>query len=81
MPSKPLSTAFGKILREHRERCALSQEDLADAADLDRTFVGMLERGQRQPSLESLFRIANALNIAPSTLVARTAAELGNSGI
>ncbi len=76
MPPKPLSIAFGKVLREYRERAALSQEDLADAADLDRTFVGMLERGQRQPSLESLFRIAAALKVAPSTLVARTAAEL-----
>jgi transcriptional regulator with XRE-family HTH domain len=37
----------------------------------------MLERGQRQPTLESLFRIAGALNVAPQTLIARTTAELG----
>ncbi len=36
----------------------------------------MLERGQRQPTLESLFRIAAALKVAPQTLIARTAAEL-----
>lgn len=76
MQSKPLSTAFGKILREYRERAGLSQESLADAAELDRTFIGLLERGQRQPTLESLFRIAAALKVAPQTLVARTAAEL-----
>jgi transcriptional regulator with XRE-family HTH domain len=50
--------------------------NLADAAELDRTFIGMLERGQRQPTLESLFRIAAALKVAPQTLIARTAAEL-----
>jgi transcriptional regulator with XRE-family HTH domain len=76
MPSKPLSVAFGKVLREYRERAALSQESLADAAELDRTFIGMLERGQRQPTLESLFRIAAALEVAPQTLISRTAAEL-----
>lgn len=75
MPLKPLPAAFGIVLREYRERAALSQEALANAADLDRTFIGMLERGQRQPTLESLFRIADALKVAPSTLVARTAAE------
>lgn len=76
MPSKALPAAFGKALREYRERAGLSQENLADAAELDRTFIGMLERGQRQPTLETLFRIANALSVAPQTLIARTAAEL-----
>jgi XRE family transcriptional regulator, regulator of sulfur utilization len=76
MPSKPLSAAFGKVLRECRERAGLSQEALADTAELDRTFIGTLERGQLQPTLETLFRIANALNVAPQTLIARTAAEL-----
>ncbi|MGH8179229.1 MAG: helix-turn-helix domain-containing protein [Steroidobacter sp.] len=61
---------------EYRERAGLSQENLADAAELDRTFIGLLERGQRQPTLETLFRIANALKVAPQTLIARTAAEL-----
>lgn len=75
MPTLSLPAAFGKVLREYRERAGLSQENLANAADLDRTFIGMLERGQRQPTLESLFRIADALKVAPQTLVARTVAE------
>jgi transcriptional regulator with XRE-family HTH domain len=74
MSAGPITIAFGKVLREQRERAGLSQEGLADAADLDRTFIGMLERGKRQPTLESLFRIATALGISASTLVARTAA-------
>jgi len=75
MPTKSVPASFGKVLREYRDRAGLSQEELADAAGLDRTFIGMLERGQRQPTLESLFKIADALQVAPQTLVARTAAE------
>jgi transcriptional regulator with XRE-family HTH domain len=76
MPTKSLPAVFGKILREHRERALLSQEELAGAAELDRSYISMLERGQRQPTLETLFRIAHVLKVAPSTLVAKTAAQL-----
>lgn len=76
MAAKRIPAAFGKVLRELRERADLSQEELADAADLDRTYVSMLERAVRQPTLETLFRIADALEVAPATLVARTSAEL-----
>lgn len=76
MATKSIPAAFGKVLRELRERAKLSQEELADAADLDRTYVSMLERAKRQPTLETLFRIAAALKVAPATIVARTSAEL-----
>ena len=75
MPAKTLQLAFGAVLREYRTRAGFSQEGLADAAGYDRTFIGMLERGQRQPTLETLFKIAEALDVAASTVVARTAAE------
>ena len=71
-----LQEAFGKVLRELRLKAGYSQEALADAAGCDRTFIGMLERGQRQPTLETLFKIANALRVAPAALVARTSSEL-----
>ncbi len=76
MASPTLPAAFGKVLRESRLKAGLSQEGLADLAECDRTFIGMLERGQRQPTLETLFRIAAALKVAPATLVARTSTEL-----
>jgi transcriptional regulator with XRE-family HTH domain len=41
---------------------------------VDRTYVSLLERGRRQPTLDSLFRLAKGLNIAPATMVSRTAA-------
>lgn len=73
MGSSSVAIAFGRVLREYRERAALSQEDLAAAAELDRTYISMLERGTRQPTLETLFRIADALNVSASTLIAKTA--------
>lgn len=80
MPTKSLSDAFGKVLREYRERADLTQRELATAADLDKTYIGMLERGERQPTLDTLFRISEVLKVAPSTLVARISAELASLG-
>lgn len=68
--------AFGKVLREYRSKADLSQEDLALEAGIDRTFVSLLERGQRQPTLTTLFRLAKVLEVSPATLVSRTFAEL-----
>lgn len=68
--------AFGHVLREFRVKASLSQEALALEAGVDRTFVSLLERGKRQPSLETIFRIAAVLGVSPATLVARTAAGL-----
>jgi transcriptional regulator with XRE-family HTH domain len=57
------------IQRNEHPRPGHAGEDQAERADvysrlLDRTFIGMLERGQRRPTLESLFRIAAALKVA-----------------
>ncbi len=68
--------AFGRVLREYRLKLSLSQEDLALEAGIDRTFVSLLERGKRQPTLETLFRIAKVLRVSPAILVARTSAVL-----
>jgi transcriptional regulator with XRE-family HTH domain len=66
--------AFGRVLRECRVKAAMSQEALALAAGVDRTFVSLLERGKRQPSLGTIFQLAETLGVSASTLVARTAA-------
>ena len=66
----PLHVEFGAVLRSVRQQKELSQEQLALDCGLDRTFISMIERGQRQPTLSSIFRLAKALSIRPSKLLA-----------
>ena len=55
--------AFGKRVRELRTEKGLSQEGLALACDLDRTYIGGIERGERNVSLINIQRIAAALGV------------------
>ena len=63
--------AFGDALREARVAAAISQEALALASGIDRTFVSMLERGIRQPALATLLILAQTLDVSPSALIER----------
>lgn len=57
---------FGKRLRELRLHARLSQEQLAVRADLDRSYVGSVERGERNISLENICKLAAAIGVAPA---------------
>ena len=59
-------TRFGKAVRERRKRLGVSQEEFADMCGLDRSYVGGVERGERNISLENIGRIAKALGISLS---------------
>lgn len=59
---------FGSKVRKTREAQALSQEALAAEADIDRTYIGGVERGERNLSLKNILKIAKALKVHPSTL-------------
>jgi len=61
--------AFGQILRELRGKKGFTQEKLALEANLDRTFISLLERGLRQPSLTTILNIASILKIPTSHLM------------
>jgi transcriptional regulator with XRE-family HTH domain len=61
--------AFGRRLRELRLAGGLSQEALADAAGLDRTYVSSCERGKRNVSLQNIYRLARALGVPPEDLL------------
>jgi transcriptional regulator with XRE-family HTH domain len=60
---------FGKVLRELRETNHISQEKLAEYCELDRTYISLLERGLRQPTITTIFKLAKALNTSPSMLI------------
>lgn len=64
--------AFGLVLKKIRTEKGISQEKLALNTDLDRTFISLLERGHRQPSLESILKLANSLNIPAHELINQT---------
>lgn len=71
------AVAFGKVLRHLRQEAGLTQEELGFEADLRRTYVSILELGQQQPSLSTIFKLAKALNQPGSTLVEMVETELG----
>lgn len=73
-----MQRAFGQVLRHLRTKAGLSQESLALEAGLDRTFISLLERGLRQPTLTTLFTLVHTLNTKPSKLIAAVEAEQAN---
>lgn len=60
---------FGANVRAHRQRRGLTQEQLAEAADLHRTYIGAIERGGRNVSIRNIVAIAQALHIEPYELL------------
>jgi transcriptional regulator with XRE-family HTH domain len=69
MAGPRLSPAFAKALRSHRKAKGISRERLAHAAGLHRTYVGLIERGQRNPTLDAAHALARALGMRLSELV------------
>ena len=61
---------FGEKVREIRKEKGLSQEELAHKADLHRTYIGMIERAEKNITLINIEKIANALNIELKELLA-----------
>lgn len=59
---------FGLRLRQLRARAGISQEELAHRAGLHRTYVGSVERGERNVSLENIHALASALDVEPEAL-------------
>jgi transcriptional regulator with XRE-family HTH domain len=62
---------FGQELREAREKAGLTQEKLAFEAGVHRTYISLLERNRKSPTLSMLFRLCRAMGISASKLVAR----------
>ena len=61
--------SFGKAVRKHRRAIGLSQEKLAELADLHRTYIADIERGTRNVGLINIVGLAEALGISPGRLL------------
>lgn len=66
-----IEESFGRVIKELRKSRKLSQAKLAELGDFQRTFISDLERGVYQPTLYSIFRLAEALEIAPHEIIRR----------
>ena len=64
-----LSIAFGQLVRKYRNENNISQEKLALLCNLDRSYMGRIERGEVNITLERLYELAKALNVSPSSLL------------
>lgn len=72
MPARSTAhDALGQAIRSLRKEKGLSQEGLGLESGLDRTYIGGVERGERNPSFESLLRIASALGTPLSAVIVR----------
>jgi transcriptional regulator with XRE-family HTH domain len=61
--------AFGRVLREIRQSRSVSQEELAARSGYHRTYIGQLERGEKSPSLRTIFNLAGSLKVSSSSIV------------
>jgi len=61
----------GRVIRTIREEKGLSQEVVSGLADIGRTHLSAIERGERKPTLETFFRLADALGLPASVLMQR----------
>lgn len=66
----------GAVIAEYREEKGLSQEVASGLAGIGRTHLSAIERGERKPTLETFCRVAEALNIKPSALLAKIEKEI-----
>jgi transcriptional regulator with XRE-family HTH domain len=67
--SLPPHAAFGLALRKHRLAAGMSQEQLGLESGVQRNFISLIETGQNQPTITTIFKLAEALNVRPSKLV------------
>jgi len=71
-----LERAAGRVIADRRRRARLTQEGLAEGAEVDVSYVSQLERGVKSPTLRVLFRLASAMKLPASTLVKGIEREL-----
>lgn len=63
-----VAMAFGRAVKARRAECGLTQEALADKGDLGRAFLSAMERGEKAPTIKTVWKLAKALDCKPSDL-------------
>jgi transcriptional regulator with XRE-family HTH domain len=76
MNNKLIQVIAGKVIRKHRQALGYSQEAFADAVGFHRTYMGSVERGERNISLQNLARITTSLHITLSAFFAEVENEM-----
>lgn len=69
MPKNKVQTQFGQAVRRCRKSMGVSQEALAQLTEIHRTYIGGIERGERNPTLLMIHRLAKALGVSPARLL------------
>lgn len=74
------SVIVGRVIAHYRTEKGLSQEVLSGLADIGRTHLSAIERGERKPTLETLYRICTALGVKMSTVMLKIEEEIDFQG-
>ncbi len=64
-----LTIQFGQLVRKYRKERSMSQEQLALLCNMDRSYLGRIERGEVNPTLEKIYELAIALDMHPSSFL------------
>ncbi|MBS1541882.1 MAG: helix-turn-helix transcriptional regulator [Bacteroidetes bacterium] len=64
-----INETFGKVIKQLREERGLSQQELADYAELDRSYISDMERGRYNPTLHTIYKLAEILKVKPSEIL------------
>lgn len=76
-----IEQTFGLILKKNRINMKLSQEELAHRSNLDRTYISLLERGQRKPTLNTIFVLSASLEIKPHDFIKEVELLIANTNM
>ncbi len=69
-PAKSIAEKFGDAVKRYRQKINITQDELAHRAEIDRSYMSQIERGLKNVTLPVVYKLAAALNIKPSKLVA-----------
>ncbi len=61
--------AFGRAVRKRRKQLQLTQDDLGERCEMDRTYISGIERGRRNPTIQVIWLLAEGLEMSPGDLI------------